>query len=653
VSLTDDRVIQGVLRWLRDRAETDDEWLFIVDNVDDVSWGIKKIIPKGVRGRILITSRDEQSQKLVDRGCEQIRVDVMSPREASMVLLRHLSDKIDLLPKTVRDGCDEVAKKLGYLPLAIDLAGAYIGNSLTPEQSLTQYLEDYEKHRDELLQMDHLRGLTPTERTVWTVWDTTLRKIEREYTQWHPGLLLTFLANFHGNIVQNEMFRLASHGMFAVNHELGEENFTELQTFIRTTESEWDDFKYRKSVDVLVRYSLIQRVHGHWPGTTIHSLVKWRAIRRDQDQQWQCFYIRFLMAACSEITEEDHKPEFRRHLILHIPDVKNLNLSCIGITKLGEAFVWKTLARVFFDEGRWEEAEQLLMLLIENHESTLGSDHPKTLYSMIGLAATYWSQGRYAEAEQIQVQVMQTNQKKFGEDHIDTLSSMAKLASTYWSQGRYDEAEQIQVQVMQTSQKKFGEDHPYTLQSMLKLASTYWNRGRRKEAEQLHVQVLENSERTPDLGRPMTLMSLDKLAASFRRQGRWEEAEQMQVQAIEIRKRKLGSDHHDTLISMNNLASTYQKQGRWKEAEQVQVQAIEIRKRKFGSDHHDTLISMNNLASTYRDQGRWEEAEQLLVQVIQTSKTKLGEDHPDTLISMANLASTYRNQGRWEEAEQI
>lgn len=58
-----------------------------------------------------------------------------------------MSDHIDLFPKTVQEGCDEVANKLGYLPLAIDLAGAYIGNNLAPEHVPTQYLEDYGKHR--------------------------------------------------------------------------------------------------------------------------------------------------------------------------------------------------------------------------------------------------------------------------------------------------------------------------------------------------------------------------------------------------------------------------------------------------------------------------------------------------------------------------
>ncbi|KAJ5503479.1 hypothetical protein N7463_006353 [Penicillium fimorum] len=486
-TLVDDCIIQGVLRWLRDRTEADEEWLVIVDNADDVTWGIKKIIPKGTRERIVITSRDDQSQKLVDRGCEQVRVD------------------------TVQEGCNAVAKKLGYLPLAIDLAGAYIGNSPTPEQSLTQYLADYEKHRDELLQMNHLRGLSPTERTVWTVWDTTLEKIEREYMQWQPSLLLTFLAHFHGTIVQNEMFRLASLGMLAVNDELGEDNSTGPQMFIPETKGEWDDFNYRQSIDVLVRYSLIQRVHGQWPGTTMHSLVKWRAIRRDQDRQWQWWYVRFVLAACSHVTKEDHKPEFRRHLMLHLPDIRNVYLSRSSNLETSEIFVWKTLAHVHYNEGRWDEAEQLEVQVVETSKTKLGEDHPDTLSSMANLALTYKNQGRWDEAEQLQIQVMETRKTKLGEDHPDTLSSMANLASTFWNQGRWDEAEKLQIQVMETRKTKLGEDHPDTLTSMANLAFTWKSSGHDANAISLLRESLTKQKQTLGLNHPTTSSSFEIL----------------------------------------------------------------------------------------------------------------------------------------------
>jgi hypothetical protein len=47
------------------------------------------------------------------------------------------------------------------------------------------------------------------------------------------------------------------------------------------------------------------------------------------------------------------------------------------------------------------------------------------------LATAYWLEGRWEEAEQLEVQVMETRKMKLGEDHPDTLTSMASLASTY------------------------------------------------------------------------------------------------------------------------------------------------------------------------------------------------------------------------------
>lgn len=105
-----------------------------------------------------------------------------------------------------------------------------------------QYLEDYDRHRDELLQMDDLRGLSPTEKTVWIVWDTTWAKIEREHADLQPSLLLTFLAHFKDAVIQDELFRLATLGMIAVDEELGEGELTELQQFIQVSERKWDIF---------------------------------------------------------------------------------------------------------------------------------------------------------------------------------------------------------------------------------------------------------------------------------------------------------------------------------------------------------------------------------------------------------------------------
>ncbi|KAK3328706.1 hypothetical protein B0H66DRAFT_596327 [Apodospora peruviana] len=547
-SVLTDGVVQAVLRWLRDRTEADNEWLVIVDNADDVSWGIQKIMPKGNQGSVIVTSRDNRSVRLVPGTCESVHVDVMSPVEGVALLLKHLQLKTESALEEIQRNCDKIAQRLGYLALAIDLAGAYIGNDSTPKHALSQYLADYDRHCDELLQMDGFQGLLPTEKTVWTVWDTTLQKIRRKYSRLQPELLLTFLAQFKGSIVQDESFRLAC------------------------------------------------------------------------------------LVHLTDISENDAEDgDWRRH----------------------EGFIGSTFGRMYYDEGRWSEAEKLFMQVMETRKTKLGADHLDMLTSIANLASTFWNQGRWEEAEKLFVQVMETRKTKLGADHPDTLNSMANLASTYRNQGRWDEAEKLDVQVMETSKTKLGADHPDTLTSIANLASTFWNQGRWDEAEKLFVQVMETSKTKLGADHPDTLTSIANLALTFWNQGRWEEAEKLFVQVMETRKTKLGADHPDTLNSMANLASTLWNQGRWEEAEKLFVQVMETSKTKLGADHPDTLTSIANLALTFWNQGRWDEAEKLFVQVMETRKTKLGADHPDTLNSMANLASTFWNQGRWDEAEKL
>jgi hypothetical protein len=92
-------------------------------------------------------------------------------------------------------------------------------------------------------------------------------------------------------------------------------------------------------------------------------------------------------AACSQIVE-DHQPQLRRHLILHLPDVRDIDLNCTSIPEMGEIFIWRTLARVHYDEGRLEEAEQLEIQAMETRKTKLGEDYPDTLASMANLDAS-------------------------------------------------------------------------------------------------------------------------------------------------------------------------------------------------------------------------------------------------------------------------
>ncbi|PVH68835.1 TPR-like protein [Cadophora sp. DSE1049] len=311
------------------------------------------------------------------------------------------------------------------------------------------------------------------------------------------------------------------------------------------------------------------------------------------------------------------------------------------------------LASTYSNQGRWKEAEELEVQIMETFIRELGRQHPSTLTSMGNLGSTYRRQGRWKEAEDLEVQVVETRKRVLGQEHLDTLSSMANLASTYWNQGRWNNAEELEAQVMETSKRVLGQENPDTLTSIANLASTFWNQGRWKDAEELFVQVIETRKIVLGQEHPDTLISMANLASAFWNQGQWKQAEELEVKVMETFKRVLGQMHPDTLTSMANLASTFWNQGRLKEAEELFVQVIETRKRVLGHDHPDTLTSKGGLALTYKDKGQREEAEELEVKVMETRTKVLGWEHPHTLISMVNLASTYKNQGRWKQAEDL
>jgi tetratricopeptide (TPR) repeat protein len=599
-SVLRDGVVQAVLRWLRDRTEADDEWLVIVDNADDVSWGIREIMPKGPRGSVIVTSRYDKSVRLAPWAYELVDIGVMSPVEGVALLLQHLQLDAELASEAIRHDCGKIAQRLGYLALAIDLAGAYIGNGSAPEHDLSQYLADYDRHRDELLTMDGFQGLLPAEKTVYTVWDTSFGMIRRQHPSLEPELLLIFLAQFKGSIVQDELFRLACLGMAAADAELdGEADDVmpaNLRQFLPLNRGEWDSFRYRQSCDVLVRYSLLQRVEGQWPGVAMHSLVQWRAMRNMPDRRWRSWYMAFILAACLQMREEKAQPEFRRHLMVHLPDMGENDAEDADWRRY-EAVMGAALGRIYYDEGRWEEAAKLQVQVMETSKTKLGADHPDTLKSMNNLASTYMEQGRWLEAEKLNIQVMETSKTKLGPDHPGTLTSMHNLASIYTEQGRWLEAEKLNIQVMEIRKTKLGPDHPNTLTSMNNLASTYME------------------------------------------QGRWLEAEKLNIEVMETRKTKLGPDHPNTLTSMNNLASTFMEQGRWLEAEKLNIEVMETRKTKLGPDHPDTLTSMNNLAFTWNGQGRRADALALMEDCVQALRRVLGEEHPYTLSSLAAVAT--------------
>jgi tetratricopeptide (TPR) repeat protein len=615
----DHPAVIAVFQWLRSQDEIEENWLIIFDNADDVTWGLRQVIPRGSHGTILLTSQDNKSRQVVRGGCEELHVDTLEPEEARALLLRHLQLDDSEMTKEIIHNCEAVAKQLGYLALAVGLAGAYIANSDKEKpDALREYLKDFSEHRDELLDHQHYQGLSDHDKTVWTVWDTTLTRIEATSPDLRPGLLLAFLARFDGAVIQDEVLRLASIEMKRVHEVLYPDPSTaplpkwlKKALALATTGKEraWDDFHYRKSREVLVRYNLIQRVQGSWPGVSMHGLVRWRAQRYAQaSESW---HITALISACVTMTRTEKSPRFRRELAAHIPPVGPKRLTRLGIGDTGKDFVWNITSTMYRKEGNWKKSGAIERRMLSLRTEMLGEEHPDTLLVLGNVASIYRNQWQWDEAEYLQTKILDICTRTCGPEHPDTLYSMSALASTYAQQERFEDAEALELRVFEARTRLLGEDDPLTLDSVSALASMYYKQGILEKAEPLQERDLKGCKQLFGEEHPGTLVSRLKLASIYSKQKRFDEAEKMQVQVTEAMTEILGPDHHHTLSSMADLAQTYWWQERWGEAEELDKKVLKGRMKLDGPDDPMTLDAIACLASTYRNQGKHKEAEEL------------------------------------------
>ena len=78
------------------------------------------------------------------------------------------------------------------------------------------------------------------------------------------------------------------------------------------------------------------------------------------------------------------------------------------------------MALLYYDQGRYSEAEPLYLQSLELYKKLLGKEHPKIAASLNNLAEIYKSQGRYSEAEPLYEKALEIAETKLGMDHPNT-----------------------------------------------------------------------------------------------------------------------------------------------------------------------------------------------------------------------------------------
>ena len=164
-----DKIIQAVKHWV----EQHEQWLLIFDNADTPTL-LKRYIPRHAteKGHLLLTSRAQVFDMLgIARPME---VQEMQPKEAMAFLLKRTGR--DEPESHERTAGEQLAKELGYLPLALEQSSAYI---LEKHARFQDYLASYRKQRLALLNKAQPKA-TDYPESVETTWAINFREVEQE-----------------------------------------------------------------------------------------------------------------------------------------------------------------------------------------------------------------------------------------------------------------------------------------------------------------------------------------------------------------------------------------------------------------------------------------------------------------------------------------
>jgi Tfp pilus assembly protein PilF len=519
-------IAQAVKSWLH----THQKWLLILDNADKPEL-LRDFLPPGIAGHILLTTRITDLAGLGLGLAHPIKVELFSLKEGILFLL-HRSNLLDLnklLNQAMlhdRAIAKKIVQEMGRLPLALDLAGAFI--AATPS-TLIEYLDIYHHNHTRLLQqqshLDYPKSLA-------TTWNISFEQVESKN---HAATELLQLCAYFASAPIPE--RIITKGSLYLGSDL--------------SPVAADAFLLTQTIKALRDYSLIDR-NPQTQVLSVHPLVQ--TVLRDNmdaelEKQWKQRAVQAVSAASPDVEDVEQWDDCEQW----VPHV----LECATwirdeqLYNEENASLLNKAGYYLDDRARYSEAEVLYQLALTIRVQVLGATHHETTSSLTNLGLLYRNQEKYAEAESLLKRAWKICGPWLTTEHLDTARvnqaalTLNNLALLYDDQEKYAEAEPLYVRVLAICEQQLGAEHL------------------------------------------TTALILNNLGSHYVRQKKYAEAEPLLKRALAIRE-PVRSQHPDMAQTLNNLATLYEKQEKYTEAEPLLKRSLTIYKQKLGPEHPTT-----------------------------------------------------------------
>ena len=356
----------------------------------------------------------------------------------------------------------------------------------------------------------------------------------------------------------------------------------------------------------------------------------------------------------------------------------------------------RTIGAVYYAQGRYDKAEQILRAALEKYHRIYGPDSHESVLASNILANTLLRKGNTVEAETLFRHDIDIERKEVQHGRLDVLM-MARVLGDYGSMldQRADKSAATYLQeALQYASKLTGKDRTYVAILDNDLGDVAYRRGDLDESERLNRAAIDEYRKLPEGTYVEMAATLSNLGAVLIKKGNYSEAEPFVREGLQLRRKMLGDAHPDTAMSFFRLSdllykkgdypgaelaakesvqvftralavpkdSIYfanplmelglilNKSGRFQEAESYLRQALEIRTRLLPKGNQLIAASQGALGECLTTEKRFADAEPLLLESYTTLKGVQGDHSPPTLEAARRLVTLYQAWGKPQEA---
>ena len=469
-------------------------WLLILDNADDLQIDYSRYIPSGLRGDILLTTRNSQNRVYSTVGYEELYG--LEPELARKLLFRAAAIEEGRWKDEAEDGMT-VVNILDQHTLAIIQAGAYVRFRCC---TLKDYLVIYNRQRQELLKSQpkdsrtHHNLCTASESAIEACAKYLLESNLRESKD-ALSLLHTF-AFMHNCEISEDIFRMAS--QYAAKLRItGTRNAEEalplspshMSRLPEYTQEGWSGLKHlrwRKACAVLNSLSLITIKDDHESITvSVHPIVHaWAKTRQDHISRSQAWQSAATVLAFSCQHWDTYYPSFiSRHphvraCVSHEVEDFTQHMSDTEAAQILLHFAY--ILYVMDDDDSLSSLIQRIRLRLQNSDEI---DQEIKLQIKLFTGRVSLRQGLVSEAIDIFQDIVNVRSRTQVEVHPDLLAMQCELARAYKATGQVEKAIELLEHVVKV-REKVAEDHPSHLASQHQLARIHQEYG--------HIDMVSN-----------------------------------------------------------------------------------------------------------------------------------------------------------------